>query len=83
MTRYEPHEDLLPCPFCGEEAFLKETKRESWGYYCAEVGVVCNGCDLMKRSYDTEVFEMGKGTFSIIEKSLREATIQWNTRSYL
>ena len=68
---------IRPCPFCGKTPRVTY-KNGDWGYTNDKVQIIC--C-VVKISRDTEKWEQGRGTFSIIDDATRKLVKQWNTRA--
>jgi len=63
-----PKDNLLPCPFCGSSAILKEIDcGDYWTYY-----IQCNKCDITGEAYSTTTHH---------ENSIKNAIKKWNTRA--
>ena len=65
--------ELLPCPFCGEEASINR-----WSL-TTEVHIVCKGCGLMTKEFNVDTEKKISDSVRL-NKNIKAATKFWNKR---
>ena len=73
------HNELKPCPFCGGEAVIKDTKfwmSDAVYVHCAECGA-----SVQKKLANHTFYKDGKEMFMTKEQAVQRVVNAWNRRA--
>lgn len=73
--------ELKPCPQCGGEAEVYEPKKESYGYWYAQVGVRCKKCKISRGAFEDQRYDWEKRKHINQRKEAESKAVDlWNSR---